>query len=64
VFTMSGFFAERAPDVVTVILIDLGDGRTQMDFRQRGSRTAEEYERGRKRWSAEFDLIAERLREG
>jgi uncharacterized protein YndB with AHSA1/START domain len=48
-------------DVVTVELIDLGDGRTEMRFSQRGHMTPEEYERAGQGWGTFFDRMAERL---
>lgn len=60
VFTVS----DRPGDVyelVTVVLTDLGDGRTEMHFEQRGHMSAEEYERAGQGWSVVFDLIAEHL---
>ena len=43
------------------MLTDLGDGRTEMLFRQRGLMSAEEYRRAGEGWSSFFDRIAERL---
>lgn len=60
-FTIRGIQDAQTPDEVTVILTDLGDGRTEMRFRQQGQRTAEQYERARERWSTEFDRIAARM---
>jgi uncharacterized protein YndB with AHSA1/START domain len=60
VFTIS----DRPDDVyelVTVILSDLGDGRTEMLFEQRGQLPPETYERAGQGWSTFFDRIAERL---
>jgi uncharacterized protein YndB with AHSA1/START domain len=48
-------------DVVTVVLADLGDGRTEMHFEQRGGMTPEEYERAGRGWGRFFDRIDERL---
>jgi uncharacterized protein YndB with AHSA1/START domain len=50
-------------DVCTVDLTDLGDGRTEMRFSQRGSMTPAEYERAKHGWGAFFARIAERLAE-
>jgi uncharacterized protein YndB with AHSA1/START domain len=61
-FTICGLASAPTPDVVTVILTDLGDGRTEMLFRQHGQRTAKQNEHARNAWSAEFDHLAERLR--
>jgi uncharacterized protein YndB with AHSA1/START domain len=60
-FTIRGLYPEQAPEVVTVIFTDLGDGRTEMRFRQRGTRTAEQWEHARASWSSEFDRMAQRL---
>jgi uncharacterized protein YndB with AHSA1/START domain len=48
-------------DVVTVVLVDLGDGRTEMRFEQRGGMTPEEYERAGQGWGGFFDHIDARL---
>jgi uncharacterized protein YndB with AHSA1/START domain len=61
-FTIRGLSSAPTSDVVTVILADLGGGRTKMLFQQRGQRSAEQYEHTRKAWSAEFDHLAGRLR--
>jgi len=42
-------------------LSDLGDGRTEMLFQQRGRLPAEVYERAGEGWSMFFDRIAEHL---
>jgi uncharacterized protein YndB with AHSA1/START domain len=61
VFTISDRPGDDAYELVSVLLTDLGDGRTQMLFEQRGSMSAEQYERAGKGWSGFFDRIAERL---
>jgi uncharacterized protein YndB with AHSA1/START domain len=48
-------------DVVTVVLRDLGDGRTEMHFEQRGGMSAEQYERAGRGWMGFFDRMDERL---
>jgi uncharacterized protein YndB with AHSA1/START domain len=48
-------------DVVTVVLSDLGDGRTEMQVEQRGGMTPEGYERAKQGWGTFFDRMAERL---
>jgi uncharacterized protein YndB with AHSA1/START domain len=48
-------------ELVTVVLTDLGDGRTEMHFTQRGRMSPEEYERAGAGWTGFFDRIAERL---
>jgi uncharacterized protein YndB with AHSA1/START domain len=50
-------------EVVTVLLTDLGDGRTEMLFEQRGELSPEQYERAGQGWSGFFDRVAERLAE-
>jgi uncharacterized protein YndB with AHSA1/START domain len=62
VFTVTDQPEEEAYELVTVVLIDLGDGRTEMAFEQRGGGLSpEEYERAGQGWSSFFDRIAERL---
>jgi uncharacterized protein YndB with AHSA1/START domain len=51
-------------ELVTVVLTDIGGGRTEMLFQQRGSMRPEQYERAAKGWESFFDRIAERLRGG
>ena len=48
-------------ELVTVELIDLGDGRTEMRFVQRGHMTPEQYERAKQGWGGFFDRLDERL---
>jgi uncharacterized protein YndB with AHSA1/START domain len=47
--------------LVTVILSDLGNGKTEMLSEQRGPLPPEMYERAAQGWSTFFDRIAERL---
>jgi uncharacterized protein YndB with AHSA1/START domain len=62
VFTVTDRPDEEAEELVIVQLTDLGDGRTEMAFEQRGGGlSAEEYERAGKGWSGFFDRIVERL---
>jgi hypothetical protein len=49
---------------VIVDLTELGDGRTEMRFEQRGGRSPSEYERTRQGWGTFFDRVAERLAQG
>jgi uncharacterized protein YndB with AHSA1/START domain len=49
------------PELITVVLADLGDGRTEMLFRQTGRMTEEQYRAAGSGWSGFFDRIAERL---
>jgi uncharacterized protein YndB with AHSA1/START domain len=62
VFTISDQPPEQAAyELVTVVLNDLGDGRTEMLFQQRGALPAEVYERAEQGWGMFFDRVAERL---
>jgi uncharacterized protein YndB with AHSA1/START domain len=61
VFTVSDQPGEDAWELVTVVLTDLGDGRTEMLMTQRGNLTPEVYERAGQGWSGFFDRMAERL---
>jgi uncharacterized protein YndB with AHSA1/START domain len=61
VFTVSDRPGDDAYELVTVVLTDLGDGRTEMLFEQRGALPAEVYERAQEGWATFFDRIAERL---
>jgi uncharacterized protein YndB with AHSA1/START domain len=64
VFTLCDEPGEEAYELITVVLTDLGDGRTEMQFEQRGRMSAEQYERAGAGWSTFFDRIAERLADG
>jgi uncharacterized protein YndB with AHSA1/START domain len=48
-------------DLVTVVLVDVGEGLTEMLFRQRGSMTGPQYERAARGWSSFFDHMAKAL---
>ncbi|MDQ5875029.1 MAG: SRPBCC domain-containing protein [Actinomycetota bacterium] len=61
VFTLSDQPDEDAYELVTVVLTELGDGRTEMLFQQRGRMSAEQYEHAGQGWSSFFDRIAGRL---
>ena len=61
VFTFTDRPEEEARELVIVALTDLGDGRTEMQFEQRGSLSPEVYEAAEKGWGGFFDRIAERL---
>jgi uncharacterized protein YndB with AHSA1/START domain/DNA-binding transcriptional ArsR family regulator len=63
VFTLSDQPGADEYELVTVVLTDLGDGRTEMVFQQRGRMTPEQYGRAGEGWSAFFDRIAERIAE-
>jgi uncharacterized protein YndB with AHSA1/START domain len=47
--------------LITVVLTDLGDGRTEMHFEQRDEQTPQEHERARSGWGKFFDRLDERL---
>jgi uncharacterized protein YndB with AHSA1/START domain len=61
VFTLSDQPGDDAYELVTVVLTDLGDGRTEMFFEQHGRLPAEVYSRAKEGWSSFFDRMAERL---
>jgi uncharacterized protein YndB with AHSA1/START domain len=50
-----------ASELVTVVLRELGDERTEMQFEQRGGMRPEDYERAQAGWGGFFDRIAERI---
>jgi uncharacterized protein YndB with AHSA1/START domain len=63
VFTLS----DRPDEVyalVTVVLTDLGDGRTEMRFSQRGGPPPNQWRRAKEGWSSFFDRIQARLAAG
>jgi uncharacterized protein YndB with AHSA1/START domain len=61
VFTLSDEPGGELYELVTVILNDLGDGRTEMHFQQDGYLAPEEYDRTRDGWSTFFDRLASRV---
>jgi uncharacterized protein YndB with AHSA1/START domain len=62
VFTVTDRPDDDAREVVIVDLVDLGDGRTEMRFQQRGGGLApEEYERAGSGWGVFFDRVDARL---
>jgi uncharacterized protein YndB with AHSA1/START domain len=61
VFTLSDQHGDEAYELVTVVLTDLGDDRTEMRFEQRGSLSPEQYGRTKDGWSSFFDRMAGRL---
>ena len=61
VFTVSDKPGEDLYELCTVVLTDLGDGRTEMQFTQRGPRAAEAYRAAKEGWSTFFRRLAERL---
>jgi uncharacterized protein YndB with AHSA1/START domain len=48
-------------EVVTFLLRDIGDGRTELLFEQRGEMPPDAYERAGRGWGVFFDRIDERL---
>ena len=64
VFTVTDQPGDDAFELVTVVLTDLGDGRTQMLFEQRGSMSPEQYERATDGWGKFFDRMQARLATG
>jgi uncharacterized protein YndB with AHSA1/START domain len=61
VFTLTDQPGRDVFELVTISLVDLGDGRTEMHFEQRGFLTAEQYQRTRRGWGSFFDRVAVRL---
>jgi uncharacterized protein YndB with AHSA1/START domain len=61
VFTITDEPGEDNYELVIVALTDLGGGRTEMRFEQRGRMSPEQYERAKDGWGAFFDRLAERL---
>ena len=61
VVTMSDQPGNERFELIIVELIDLGDGRTEMRFEQRGDMTPEHYERTKSGWGAFFDRMTARL---
>jgi uncharacterized protein YndB with AHSA1/START domain len=47
--------------LITVVLSDLGDGRTEMFFEQRDDMTPPQHEAARRGWGKFFDRVDERL---
>jgi uncharacterized protein YndB with AHSA1/START domain len=61
VFTISDQPDEDLWELVVVVFTDLGDGRTEMLFEQRGRMGPEQYEAAKTGWGGFFDRMAERL---
>jgi uncharacterized protein YndB with AHSA1/START domain len=61
VFTITDRPEDDAREVCTVVLRDLGDGRTEMRFEQRGDMRPEQYEAAGQGWGTFFDRLDERL---
>jgi uncharacterized protein YndB with AHSA1/START domain len=64
VFTISDQPGDDRYELVTVVLTDLGDGRTEMLMEQRGHLGPEQYEAAKTGWGGFFDRVAERLAGG
>ena len=64
VFTVSDQPGVERYELVTVVLTDLGDGRTEMWLEQRGYLSPEHYEYTKSGWSGFFDRIDDRLATG
>ena len=62
VLTMNDRPSPERFELITVVLNDLGDGRTEMVLEQRGGMTPEQYERAKQGWSGFVERMAERLR--
>jgi uncharacterized protein YndB with AHSA1/START domain len=61
VFTLTDEPGAGEYAVCTVVLTDLGEGRTEMQFTQTGPMPPEQIEPARRGWSRFFERIAERL---
>jgi uncharacterized protein YndB with AHSA1/START domain len=62
VFTITDRDETDSHELVIVVLTDLGDGRTEMHFQQRGGGLDPAgYERAKSGWGGFFDRVAERL---
>ncbi|HET8872917.1 MAG TPA: SRPBCC domain-containing protein [Gaiellaceae bacterium] len=61
VFTVSDQPEDDLYELVTVVLTDVGEDRTEMQFQQQGRMSAKEYERAGQGWSTFFDRIDARL---
>ncbi len=61
VFTISDQRDGERYELVTVLLTDLGDGRTEMHFEQRGHMPPDEYDRASSGWGTFWARIDERL---
>lgn len=61
VFTITDRPGDAPYELVIVVLKDLGGGRTEMLFEQRGHMAAQRYERAKEGWGTFFDRMADRL---
>jgi uncharacterized protein YndB with AHSA1/START domain len=48
-------------EILTVVLVDLGNGRTEMQFEQRGQLSPEQYRASEQGWGTFFARVEERL---
>ena len=64
VFTISDQASGNPFELVSVVLSDLGDSRTEMQFEQRGDQRPDEYDRAKHGWAAFFDRLDERVARG
>jgi uncharacterized protein YndB with AHSA1/START domain len=62
VFTITDQTDGERHELIVVMLRDLGDGRTEMHFEQRGLMSPDEYERAGSGWTGFFDRMDERLK--
>ena len=63
VLTMTDVPGEDPGPPLTVVLTDLGGGRTELLMRQRGAMSPEEYGRAAQGWGTFFDRMTDRLAE-
>jgi uncharacterized protein YndB with AHSA1/START domain len=61
VFRVSDQPEDDRYELIVVVLTDLGDGRTEMAFEQRGLMPPDAYEAARSGWTTFFDRVDERL---
>ena len=61
VFTVTDQPGDGRYELVTVLLGELGDGRTEMRFEQRGHKRPDEYDRTKQGWGVFFARLDERL---
>jgi uncharacterized protein YndB with AHSA1/START domain len=61
VFTISDQPDDDRYELVTVVLAELGDGRTEMRLEQRGHMRPDEYDRAREGWGGFFARMEARL---
>jgi uncharacterized protein YndB with AHSA1/START domain len=64
VLTFSNTPGEAGYELVTVVLTDLGDGRTEMHFEQRGHMRPDEYDYTQSGWATFFARMDQRLAAG